>query len=82
LLLYRENFKELPKKVGVDFLRAGRQFIPVTKDLIQWAKDECKAIRINTKSMDIDDYPKKESKLCKWGEGKNKKCEYYEFCFG
>lgn len=81
-LLYYEKHNKLPDRVGIDFLKWGRKFIPVNSRMIRFAKDECKLIKSNTRTTDVKDYPKQESKLCKWGEGKNKCCEYYALCNG
>ncbi|MBT3407576.1 hypothetical protein HOK68_02870 [Candidatus Woesearchaeota archaeon] len=78
-LLYYQNYKKLPNKVGVDFLKHGKMhFIDVDQDLLKKAKLECELIKINTQSINIGDYPKKITPLCKWHSGQ---CDFYDICF-
>ncbi len=76
VLLFEEQQGKMPDKVGLYFLRHGQQkLIPVTPELIAFAKKECKNVHNNTISQDIEDYPKNLGPLCKW-------CDYKDYCFG
>ncbi len=76
VLLYHEQFGKMPDKVGLYFLRHGAQkFVPITEDLVNFAKQECETVHTNTVSELIEDYPKNLGPLCKW-------CDYKDFCFG
>jgi len=77
-LLYKEEHGVVPDKVGVNFLKFGEKFIDVDEELLAMAVQECKWIRGRTQSTDIEDYPQKESPLCKWNSGQ---CDFYEICF-
>jgi len=77
--MIHEEIERLPDEVGVFFLKHGQELrIPVTRDLVEAARDECNAIHMNTRSKDMKDYPKHTSALCKWSTGQ---CEFYETCF-
>ena len=78
-LLYRDKHGVLPSKVGVNLLKFGEKFIDVDDELVGEAIRECKLIRENTKSTSIEEYPRKESGLCKWSSGQ---CDFYDTCFG
>ena len=77
-LIYQELFR-LPDEVGVFFLKHGREMrVPVTTELVENARHECNAIHMNTKSKEVQDYPKKPGPLCKWSTGQ---CDFYNPCF-
>jgi putative RecB family exonuclease len=77
-LLYKEKHNKLPDKVGINFLKFGEKYMKVDNSLIEFAKQKCKWISEKTKSTNIEDYPKKESGLCKWSNGQ---CDFYDICF-
>jgi len=58
-LLYEENFKKRPSKVGINFLKFkdGLKLIDVDDKLINLAKREAKMIQVNTLSGDPSNYP-------------------------
>ena len=77
-LLYRENRKVLPKKVGIQFLSDGKIiFLETDESLILRAEYACKEMQECTKSHEKQDYPKKPGKLCKYSGGQ---CDFYEVC--
>lgn len=77
-LMYKETEGELPVKVGIDFLRFGRQFLNVDNSLIDYAKSEVSAVHQLTIATTKKDYPKHPGPLCKWRTGQ---CDFYETCF-
>jgi ATP-dependent exoDNAse (exonuclease V) beta subunit len=77
-LLYNEVHGKMPTKAGIHFLREQEpKFINVDCELIEFAKEEVRLIHEKTASADIKDYPKTETALCKWSEGK---CDFYDYC--
>ena len=78
-MMYKEKHGKLPKRVGVDFLRHGEEYLDVDEDLIKLAKLECELIHVNTQTKEKADYPKKPGPLCKWSTGQ---CDFYGKCFG
>ena len=75
-LLYQETHGELPKQVGIFFLKDKPQFINVDNDLIELAKREIEIVHKGTESSSISDYPKAhDTKWCKY-------CEFAELCWG
>jgi len=77
-LLFLEKFKQLPKKLFINFLRHEEKAVPVTRELVNEAKRICKLIKLKTLKRDIKHYPKKVCPLCKWSNGQ---CDFYEGCF-
>ena len=78
VLLYSEVHGKMPTKTGIHFLRENKpRFLPVDNELLDFAKREIALVHGKTESSDICDYPKKESILCKWSEGK---CDFFDFC--
>lgn len=77
-LLYAEKNNRFPDKVGINFLRFGEKYLKIDDQLIEFAKKECRMISKKTSSTDMNDYPKKESGLCKWSSGQ---CDFYDICF-
>lgn len=78
-LLYHEKHGMLPSKVGINFLRHGERMLDVDEELLKLAKLEVELIHTNTETDEINDYPRKESGLCKWHSGQ---CDFYDICLG
>ncbi len=81
-LLYHDEHGKMPNEVGIYFLKDAQNFeqvIPVNDEMIEKAKSEVEVIHLNTGSIQINDYPKREGPLCKWRTGQ---CDFYEVCFG
>lgn len=76
-LLYYEKHKKLPDHVGIYFLKGEERLLTVDEQLLKLAKFEIEQIHAATETEDIDDYPKKESPLCKWSTGE---CDFYCTC--
>ncbi len=76
-LLYKLKHGTLPKSVGIDFLRHGEKHIDVTSDLLDFAFNEIVYVHSCTKSVDMKEYSRKPSGLCKWSSGQ---CDFYETC--
>jgi len=76
-LLYHEKHGKLPDKVGIHFLKFSEKHLKATEELLELARGECKYIHEKTQSDDIQDYPKKESGLCKWSRGQ---CDFFKEC--
>lgn len=76
-LLYEEKHGELPSKVGINFLKFDEQTIAVDMELVNFAREEVALIHENTQSVDVVDYPKQISGLCKWRSGQ---CDFYDTC--
>ncbi|MBR9703203.1 PD-(D/E)XK nuclease family protein, partial [Candidatus Woesearchaeota archaeon] len=77
--MMHEEYQHAPHEVGVIFLKHGQELrIPVTPELIEDAKKACSEVQLQTRSIDLNDYPKKPSPLCKWRTGQ---CEYHDICF-
>ena len=77
-LLFYEKYKEMPKKVGIFFLKHEEKFIDASYDLIKEAEFEIEQIHSSTTTDNKEDYPMKPSPLCKWSSGQ---CDFYELCF-
>lgn len=73
-LLYEEQHGKKPHVVGIDFLKHKPHYLEVDKELIDFAKQECKSIQEKTISEDIEDYPLNVTSLCKF-------CDFYDVCF-
>ena len=83
-LLYFEEHRKLPDKVGIYFLKDSgikEEFLDVGSELLEYAKGEIQEVKEKTISEKMDDYPKTKefNRNCKWSSGK---CEFYEVCFG
>ena len=76
-LLYEKEHGKYPKKVGLWFLKDKPVTIAVTPKLIKDALFEIEQIHFATESEKLDDYPKKESGLCKFSTGQ---CDFYDIC--
>jgi len=73
-VLYNECEGNLPDFGVTIYLRYGiSDRIRITPDLIKFGLDEIKFVQERTVSDKIEDYPKKESGLCKY-------CSYFEIC--
>ena len=78
-LLYEETYGKKPNKVGLWFLKNGKEVcVNVDEELINHAKFEIEQIHFNTQTKTISDYPMKSSPLCKWSTGQ---CDFFEQCF-
>ena len=78
-LLFYEKYKQIPKKVGIFFLKHNEVFIDADFSLVKDAEFEIEQIHSSTVSDNKEDYPMKPSPLCKWSSGQ---CDFYEQCFG
>jgi len=75
-LLFKERHGKLPDKAGVYFLRHGSQkFLEVNEELLNFARQACEEVHMNTVSDNIRQYPKNLGPGCKW-------CDYKDICFG
>lgn len=83
LSIYGMIFAELdrlPDEVGIFFLKHGQELrLPVTQEMVEFAKREVRQIHELTGSRKIEDYPMNPGPLCKWRTGQ---CDYYDLCFG
>jgi len=80
-LLYEEKYGKQPDTVGIYFLKdTGKHehVFPVDQKLITWAKEEVEVMHFNSRSDQMEDYPKVITPLCKWSTGQ---CDFYETCF-
>ncbi len=76
-LLYKLKYDKLPKKVGINFLKFGEKMMDVDEGLLKEAEREIRYIHEMTESVNIVDYPKQESPLCRWHSGQ---CDFYDEC--
>ena len=76
-MLFYEKHGKKPSYLGIDFLKYGEKIISFDDSFIDLAENEIKDIHKNTMSDNIDDYPKKPSRLCKWSTGQ---CDFYDIC--
>ncbi|GEM_PF-324516 len=76
-LLYNEKYGKLPDRVGIDFLKFDEKHLDVDEKLVQFAAREIACIHELTQSIEIQDYNRKKSPLCKWSTGK---CDFYDTC--
>lgn len=75
-LLYYKETNEMPNYVSIIFLRYGEEVImEVTPSLIKETLKTLDRVWNETRTTDLKDYPKKESKLCGW-------CSYQDKCNG
>jgi putative RecB family exonuclease len=71
--LWKEIFKELPKHISFYYLRTGESvFYPISERDIEEIKKDIDLIR--GKKPVVDEFPKKESRLCDF-------CDFKMFCF-
>ena len=76
-LLYWETHGIMPNKVGIDFLKHDKQVIPVDEKLLELARRELEFVHTKTQSIEVRDYPKTITALCKWHSGQ---CDFYNTC--
>jgi len=76
-LLYFDKHGQMPKQVGVYFLKTKEKLIDVDEGLLDMAKKEIEHIHAVTQTEDVNHYPKSPGPLCKWSTGK---CPYYDIC--
>ncbi|HLF54273.1 MAG TPA: PD-(D/E)XK nuclease family protein [Candidatus Nanoarchaeia archaeon] len=76
-LLYFDKHGQLPKQVGVYFLKGQETTMDVDEALLEMARKEIESIHKCTTSKDIKDYTRSPGPLCKWSTGQ---CEYYNIC--
>ena len=76
-VLYNVKNGEPPHEVGIWFLKDKEVVIPVTQELLDYAKSEINKIHLMTESEHINDYPRSLSPLCKWNGGR---CDFYDVC--
>jgi len=75
-ILYNETEGKLPDFGVTIFLRYGiSDRIRITPNLIKWGLEEVNYVKERTVSENEEDYPKKESGLCKY-------CSYFDICSG
>lgn len=73
-LLYYRDTDILPETVSINYLRYGEEpSIFVTPSLVQDTLQKVQFVRDNTYSRELEDYPMKEQKLCKW-------CDFFKIC--
>ena len=78
-LLYKEKHGSLPDEVGIYFLKHGEMKLNVTEELVKDAQFAIEQIHASTEDTDdINDFPQKQSPLCKWSTGQ---CDFYDYCF-
>lgn len=78
-LMYQKKHGKSPDQVGIYFLKHDEMVIDVDDDLILDAKFQIEQIHQETgEKNSLEEYPKKESPLCKWASGQ---CDFYEYCF-
>ncbi|MEM4246930.1 MAG: PD-(D/E)XK nuclease family protein [Candidatus Woesearchaeota archaeon] len=76
-LLYNEKHGRLPDKAGIYFLKDRPKFIDVDESLLELARKEISLIHNLTKTTNINDYPRKPGRLCKWSTGQ---CDFFDIC--
>ncbi len=76
-LLYQEKHGRLPDKAGIYFLKDRPKFIDVDESLLELARKEIALIHSLTQTTNINDYPKKPGRLCKWSTGQ---CDFFDTC--
>jgi RecB family exonuclease len=76
-LLYNEEFRRIPDRIGIHFLRHGLKTLPVIPDVLTLGERVCRRFRLVTDSDDISEYPQKRTGLCKYKSGQ---CDYYDVC--
>jgi putative RecB family exonuclease len=80
-LLVRETYGYAPVDVVINFLKFGERSITVDQELIEYAKKECAWVTERTQSVEPEDYPRKESPLCKWQNARGAgQCDFYDAC--
>ncbi len=73
-LLYFRQTGILPETVSINYLRYGEEpSVFVTPSLLKETLDKVQYVRERTGSRNIEDYPLKEQKLCKW-------CSFFGIC--
>ena len=74
--LYSITQKKTPDFVAIVFLRYGEEFLlEVTPSLLRYARESILEVFRKTRSVEIEDYPLKESPLCRW-------CSFQSVCNG
>jgi len=76
-LLYFDKHGQLPKQVGVYFLKGKEAIMDVDEELVALAKREIAHVHSKTQTEDVNHYPKSPGPLCKYSTGK---CEFYDVC--
>ncbi|MBI4146312.1 PD-(D/E)XK nuclease family protein [Candidatus Woesearchaeota archaeon] len=76
-LLYYDKHGQLPKQVGIYFLKGKESIMDVDEKLLELAKKEIAHVHEHTKSEDINHYQKQPSGLCKFSTGQ---CDFYDTC--
>jgi len=75
-LLYKLQEHITPDFTSVIYLRYGEEyFLEVTPSLLKYAREIIIDTYNKTRSINIEDYPKKENKLCSW-------CNFQNVCSG
>jgi len=78
-LMYQKKHGKAPDQVGIYFLKHNEQVIDVDDALILDAKFQIEQIHQETaEKNNLEEYPQKQSPLCKWASGQ---CDFYEYCF-
>lgn len=73
---------ELPKRLVIDYFRHGKRYIEPSQKILIYAINNLEDIHKNTKTLNVDDYPKNPTPLCKWSNSRgNGECDYYNKCF-
>jgi len=73
-LLYIENHGAPPSKIEFHFLKHDIVDVPVTPELVDFARNEIAKVHSSTSSNFMEDYPKNITKLCNY-------CDFFNLCF-
>jgi hypothetical protein len=76
--LYQEKHGVLPDEVGLYLLRHGERVLEATPELVKHAQFEVEQVHASTTSINLQDYSKHITPLCKWRTGQ---CDFYNTCF-
>ncbi|MFH0874714.1 MAG: PD-(D/E)XK nuclease family protein [archaeon] len=83
-LLHLIKYNRMPKKAGIDFLKFKEMCIEDEDELNNLAYQalfEIEQVHMSTTTNEIEDYPCKESPLCKWeNERGTGECHHYKKC--
>lgn len=73
---------ELPRMLIVDYFKHGKRYIEPNQELLIYALKNLEEIHKNTKTKEIEDYPRNSTPLCKWSNARGSgECDFYKHCF-